>query len=397
LAFLVPEYIMMMMPPQSSGQELAAYVRREIETHGPVTVARFMEWALYHPEHGYYTRGPHIGPKGDFLTSPETSSAFGELLAHHVAEIDALLGHPPNFHVIECGPGRGTLAADLLAALAGNFPALFGRCHYWLVEISPALGAQQAQRLLPRFEGYVSWAASVGELPAGLDGALLGNEFIDAFPVHVIENREGTLLEQYVGNRPEGGFQLVYGQPSDPRLVAFLAHYSIDLAPGQRIEINLASAKWLEQAAQALGRGVATLIDYGETQPARYSQPRREGTLLGYYGGAVTPDIVAHPGEQDITALVDFTALQDEATGAGFSVLGMTRQASFLVGLGLGSSLTVEGHTDDVTAALNYRRGLQTLVSMEGLGRFHVLLLGKGVDTKTAVASLSGMKYAGLL
>jgi SAM-dependent MidA family methyltransferase len=250
---------------------------------------------------------------------------------------------------------------------------------------------------LPRFEGYVSWAASLDELPPGLDGALLGNEFIDAFPVHVVENRAGALVEQYVGNAPGGGFQLVYGGPSDARLVEFLSRHSIELAPGERVEINLTTADWLKQAQRALGRGIVTLIDYGDTQPARYSLPRREGTLLGYYGGAVTDDILAHPGEQDITALVDFTALQDEARSVGFSVVGMTRQATMLVGLGLGTSLTVEDHSDNVTAALNFRRGLQTLVSMEGLGRFHVLMLGKGVDAQHASASLSGMKYAGLL
>ncbi|HEY0070244.1 MAG TPA: class I SAM-dependent methyltransferase, partial [Chloroflexia bacterium] len=228
-------------------------------------------------------------------------------------------------------------------------------------------------------------------------GALLGNEFIDAFPVHVLENRAGALLEQFVDRTPEGGFKLAYDKPSDPRLEEFVASYRIDLAPGERIEVNLASARWFEEVSRVLARGVVTLIDYGDTQPGRYSEARRAGTLLGYYRGAVTDDIIAHPGEQDITALVDFTALQDEAASAGFSVLGMTRQATFLVGLGLGSTLTVEGHTGDVTAALNYRRGLQTLVSMEGLGRFHVLLLGKGVEAQTAAERLEGLKFAGLL
>lgn len=375
---------------------LADYIRRQIETHGPVTVAQFIEWALYHPEYGYYTRGPNIGPRGDFLTSPETSSAFGKLLARHAADIDALLGRPSEFHIIECGPGLGTLAADLLDSLAGEFHALFQRCHYWLVEISPALRAAQQGRLLPRHDRRVSWAPGLAELPAGLSGAVLGNEFVDAFPVHVLENREGALLEQYVATEP-GGFKLVYARPSDPRLREFVGRYGLDLEPGERVEVNLASAGWFTQASRVLDRGVATLIDYGDTQPNRYSSPRRQGTLLGYYRGAVTDDILAHPGEQDITALVDFTALQDDARSAGFSVMDMTRQAAFLVGLGLGTSVTIEGHSSDVTGELNYRRGLQTLVSMEGLGRFHVLLLGKGVDAQAARETLSGMKYANLL
>lgn len=385
------------MHPQLSGEMLAPLIRGEIEAHGPITLARFIELALYHPEYGYYTRGPNMGPRGDFLTSPETSSAFGQLLARHCAEIDVLLGHPSEFHIIECGPGRGTLAGDLLDTLSADFPALFKRCRYWLVEISPALRARQAERLVPRYEGRVSWAGSLEELPAGLNGALIGNEFVDAFPVHVLENREGVLLEQFVANAPDGGFLPEYHKSSDPRLEEFLRRYRIELALGEVIEVNLESAGWFRQASRVLQRGIITLIDYGDTQPGRYSQQRREGTLLGYYAGAVTPDILAHPGDKDITALVDFTALRDEATDAGFSVIGMTRQATFLVGLGLGTTITAENHDTELNAALNFRRGLQTLVSMEGLGRFHVLLLGKGVDADTAATSLSGLKYAGLL
>ncbi|HEX8227814.1 MAG TPA: SAM-dependent methyltransferase [Chloroflexia bacterium] len=385
------------MPPQLSGEILASLIRNEVEARGPITLARFIELALYHPEHGYYTCGPNIGPRGDFLTSPETSPAFGQLLARHCAETDALLGGPSEFHIIECGPGRGTLASDVLDTLAAEFPALFKRCRYWLVEISPALRATQAERLLPRYESRISWAASLNELPAGLNGALLGNEFVDAFPVHVVENREGVLVEQFVANATEGGFSIAYGASSDPRLEAFLTRYGIDLAPGEVIEVNLESAGWFVQAARVLNKGIITLIDYGDTQPGRYALQRREGTLLGYYAGAVTPDILAHPGEQDLTALVDFTALRDEATRAGFRVLGMTRQATLLVGLGLGTRITAESRSTELNAALNYRRGLQTLVSMEGLGRFHVLLLSKGIDVDKAATSLSGLKFAGVL
>lgn len=391
------EYIIGHMHPQLSGEILAALIRDEIEAHGPITLARFIELALYHPEFGYYTRGPNIGPRGDFLTSPETSPAFGQLLARHCVEVDALLDHPEEFHIIECGPGRGTLASDLLDTLSADFPVLFDRCHYWLVEISPALRGLQREGLIPRYDGRVTWAGSLEDLPAGLNGALIGNEFVDAFPVHVLENREGVLLEQYVATSPDGAFQIEYHRPSDPRLVDFLRRYDIELAPGDVVEVNLETASWFREASRVLERGIVTLIDYGDTQPGRYSQQRREGTLLGYYAGAVTPDILAHPGDQDITALVDFTALQDEATGADFPVLGMTRQATFLVGLGLGTTITAGSHTTELNAALNYRRGLQTLVSMEGLGRFHVLLLGKGVDADTAATSLSGLKYAGLL
>lgn len=384
------------MHPQSSGELLAGWVREQIQAYGPVTLARFIEWSLYHPDYGYYSRGPNIGPGGDFLTSPETSVAFGQLLAVHVSEIDALLNHPTAFNIIECGPGQGTLALDLLYALREGDPDLYARCRYWLVEISPALRRMQQERLQPEHESRVAWATGVDQLPHTLEGTIVGNEFVDAFPVHVVENRNGSVVEQYVSVGEDGTFNLTFGDLSDQRLADFLEQYNIQLAPGERIEIDLSVDAWAHDAGRVLTRGVVTLIDYGDTQPNRYSAPRREGTLLGYYGGAVTHDVLAHPGEQDITALVDFTALQDWASAAGFSVLGMTRQAQFLVGLGLGTTFPMEGQGTDVTASLNYRRGLQTLISLEGLGRFHVLLLGKGIDVVSASKRLSGLKYAGI-
>lgn len=383
------------MPSQTSGELLAAWIGEQIRSHGPVTLARFIEWALYHPEHGYYTRGPNIGPRGDFLTSPETSPGFGQLLAAHVSEIDQLLNRPSELNIIECGPGRGTLALDLLDTLRDQQPQLYSRCRYWLVEISPALREAQQERLLPRHDGKVTWAGGLDELPEMIEGAILGNEFVDAFPVHVLENRSGAILEQYVSLDGDA-FKLTYDKPSHRRLTHFVERYNLQLAPGEKLEINLGIESWLRDAGRVLKRGIVTLIDYGDTQPGRYSAPRREGTLLGYYGGEVTHDVLAHPGEQDITALVDFTALQDAATKEGFSVLGLTRQAQFLVGLGLGTTLPMEGRETDVTRALNYRRGMQTLISMEGLGRFHVLILGKGLEAEEAATRLSGLKYAGV-
>src|SRR5690349_3218747 len=108
-----------------------------------------MEWALYHPQYGYYSGGPAIGPRGDFTTSPEASSAFGQLLANHVADVDRLLGHPSILHVVECGPGLGTLARDLLDVARDRLPDLYGRMRYWLVEVSPGLTATQKDLLAP--------------------------------------------------------------------------------------------------------------------------------------------------------------------------------------------------------------------------------------------------------
>lgn len=373
-------------------------LRERILEHGPLTVAEFMQHALYHPRFGYYMGGPNIGLRGDFVTSPEASPAFGKLLATHVAEVDVLLGSPPSLAVIECGPGKGTLARGLLDELRANYPELYSRLRYWLVELSPALVQTQKEVLLAEHAGVVTWCSSLEELPRGLHGAVIANELIDAFPVHVLENSNGDILEQFVYVNDDGELDLTLGPVSEAALLAFLEHEAIELQAGERIEVNLLAEKWLADLTGALDRGVVLLIDYGDEAPGRYSPARREGTLLAYYAGGVTESILTHPGKQDITALVDFTALQNAARRTGFAVSGITRQASFLLGLGLGTTHTAESVAGiNLDAAIKYRHGLQTLVSMEGLGRFHVLLLSKGLSLEQARSGLSGLKYVGYL
>lgn len=372
---------------------LLEWIQQRIRETGPVPFARFMEWALYHPYFGYYSAGPALGPRGDFVTSPEASPAFGRLLAYHIADIDTLLGHPSEFSLIECGPGLGTLAADLLDTLVQVRPELYARLHYILVEVSPALTERQRARLGPAHASVTSWAASLEELPRGQTGALLGNEVVDAFPVHVLENLGGALQEWFVDLGEGTDLTITPHEPSDPELVRFIQRYGLDLLPGERVEINLTARQWISQVDHALGRGVATIIDYGDTQPARYSPARRQGTLLAYFGGSVTDRLLLRPGHQDLTALVDFTALADDAVQAGLPQLALTRQAPFLLGLGLGTAVAI-GAEGDLQSALNARRGLHALISPEGLGRFHVLLLGKGVGTEEALKGLRGLRYA---
>jgi SAM-dependent MidA family methyltransferase len=380
------------MQPQSQSNPLEEWVRRKLLADGPVPFATFMDWALYHPKLGYYSAGPNIGPRGDFTTSPEASPLFGRLLAHHIAEIDSLLGAPTPFDIIECGPGLGTLAADLLGELRQSFPALYSRTRYWLVEISSALTRLQKEKLRGEHGNWLSWATDLRSLPSRLQGALLANEVVDAFPVHILENIDGGLQELYVAP-DSSGFRFMPGPLSSPRLAEYIDRYGIVLMPGQRIEVSLQAEDWLTNIAYVFDRMVATLIDYGDVSPGRYSEARRQGTLLGYFGGAVTDNVLAHPGRQDLTALVDFTALQDGAAQAGLTVLGLTRQANFLLGLGLGTTLTAESWGNNLESALQSRRGMQALVSPEGMGRFHVLMLGKGVSREQAEASLSGLKY----
>ena len=385
------KYIIRTMEPQRT--ELADEIGDYIKQHGPFTVAQFMEWALYHPQYGYYTRGPSIGPRGDFTTSPEASPEFGRLLAKHIAEVDGLLDSPPTFDLVEYGPGKGTLAHDLLQELALRHPGLYTRLRYHLVEISPALVKAQESVLLPEHAARVKWSRILDQ--RDLQGAIIANEVVDAFPVHVLEVVNGVVCEQYV-DLDGNDLALKPGPLSTHELADFLQRSDLSLEESNQIEIDLATIGWLRSAAGAFQRCIALIIDYGDVAPGRYSRARREGTLLGYHRGKVTHDILANPGEQDLTALVDFTALQDDAIKAGFDVVRMTRQATFLIGLGLGSTETQDKETN-LDAALARRRGTHALVSMEGLGRFHVLLLSKGLDPIEADKHLSSLKYADIL
>ena len=362
-----------------------------------MTLARFMGWALYHPQWGYYTRGPHIGPRGDFTTSPEASPTFGAMLARHVTEVDALLGRPTPFHILECGPGQGTLARDILSTLQSEAPDVYRRAHYDMLEVSAALRDAQQSLLTRTHPGKVSWLSTLDKLDESIQGAVIANEFLDAFPVHALRNAGGELCEEYVALDDKGELSLVCGALSDPKLAHFIERYNIRLEEGEKIEVCQAAADWLRELGGRIERGVAVFLDYGDTQPNRYSPARREGTLLGYRGGSVTDDPLSHPGEGDLTALVDFTHMSDAAQGAGFNALGITRQATFLLGLGLGEGSASPLAQSSVESALQYRRGLQTLISMEGLGRFHVLVLSKGIDAEKTTASLSGLRFSSIL
>jgi SAM-dependent MidA family methyltransferase len=243
----------------------------------------------------------------------------------------------------------------------------------------------------------VVWYSALNEIVTPIRGAVIANEFLDTFPVHVFGVKGGELLELYVDTGPDGNLTTVFAPVSTSRLLEFIENYQIALAEGERIEVSMAAAAWMAELSRKFERGIATFIDYGDVQPGRYSVARRQGTLLGYRGGAVTDSPLIYPGEQDLTALVDFTHMKDAAVRSGLEFLAITRQAAFLIGLGLGEGDFAASAHGAVSEALAYRKGLQALISMEGLGRFHVMVLSKGVDAGETNGALSGLRYGDVL
>jgi SAM-dependent MidA family methyltransferase len=379
---------------------LIAEIVTEIHASGPVTFARFMELALYHPEFGYYTREgeeicedkigeDRIGWQGDYYTSSDVHPALAHALARQVRQVDDLLGRPDPFTVVEMGAGKGLLARDFLASSEKESASFFTRLRYVLVERSPAMQASQRTHLAPwmRSQGRVSWLDSLEEFePGSVTGVMLSNELVDAFPVHRIVIEGGEPKEIFVDYQ-EGRFCERLQPLSTRALSAYLqrlAQREITLQEGYRAEINLEALAWMTQVARALKRGVVITIDYGHTAQDLYGPDRRRGTLLCYHHQMAAETPYERVGFQDMTAHVDFTSLATEGEESGLHVTGFTNQMSFLMGLG------VERLIESLEPGSPEFQSVVQLLRPEGMGRtFKVLIQHKGVTEP----ALDGLKF----
>jgi len=381
-----------------------------IRERGPLTVAAFMELALY-SENGYYARAVRrSGRAGDFFTSVDVGPLFGELLAVQIAEMAELVergtrGDLAPIDLVEAGASDGRLSADILRSLRRDAPQLFERLRLHLVEASPAARAMHTSTL----GDVASRLASSGtDLPASFEGIVVANELLDAMPVHQVVMRENGLREIFVDVAPQAGpesaaLRVVEAAPSTPALAEYLARVGASLEPGWRAEINLAAIEWVRTAARRLRRGFMILIDYGHDARELYSVTHAGGTLTTFaHHTAAGPEAhgapawLANPGAQDITAHVDFTSVRAAAEAEGMQTLGFLDQTYFLLALaGLGGAENAApAETAEQTGArfatLRRRLALKTLLLPGGLGSTHkVLLLGKGVGAP----ALRGCSY----
>lgn len=365
-----------------------------IRETGPLTFARFMELALYDEEYGYYTTGggpsrtaSPIGREGsDFFTAPSLSPILAKCLVRQLEEIDERLGHPPVFHLVEMGPGDGTLFRDLLQECREQQDSLFPRLACILVERSPAFRRRQRDALAAWQEQGVGmqWVDDLQSIPDGsLTGTLLSNELVDAFPVHRVRMEEDGLRELYVTNC-NNALQERWGEPSTPELALFLSDLDVELTVGFTTEINLEAVKWVKQVARVLDRGVIITIDYGHTAQDYYAPERKNGTLMGYYRHAVTTDPFTRVGEQDLTAHVNFSSLAHAGERVGLTTTGFTNLQHFLMGLGIEE--LIEGCEQESEAV----RAAAQLLRPHGMGTtFKVLIQHKGV----VVPTLRGLRH----
>ncbi len=361
--------------------ELVSWLRRQVGTHQGVTFAFFMEQALYHPDHGYYTSArTRIGKQGDFFTSSSVHPCFGRLLARQLEQMWQLLGRG-GFVVAEQGAGEGHLAVDVLDAIREDFPSFYQSLQYRIVEISRDARQRQEKILCQHVAANrVDWCA-LDDL-TGMRGCLLSNELVDAFPVHLVQTVAGKLQEVYVVNREGNGFVEELRAPSTPRLAEYFEQIGIAPAEGNRCEVNLAARDWMAQVAEVLAEGFVLTIDYGYLAKDLYAPERHAGTLLCYYQHQTNEDPYRHIGCQDMTAHVDFTTLQQVGLKHGLETLYFGHQYQFLMGLGfLELLLQMQSRETDPRKAQALRMSMKRLILPDGgMGEsFKVLIQGKHV------------------
>lgn len=305
---------------------IADRLRDRIRQTGPMSIAAFMTEALFDPREGYYATKDPIGAGADFITAPEISQMFGELMGLWAAQSWMDMGKPAAFQLVELGPGRGTMMADALRA-ARTVPGFVDAAHVVLIEASAALKAVQAQTLGPT-GAQIRWVDRLESVPAG-PAIVLGNEFLDCLPVRQAIRRGDDWHERMIGLDADEAFVFVLGPPlgADADLIPERLRDApedslAELRPGDRQVVDALAARFAEAPGRAL------FIDYG---PAL---SETGDTLQAVKAHKKVPPLEA-PGTADLTARVDFESLATAARAAGLAVSGPVTQGDFLIGLGL--------------------------------------------------------------
>ncbi len=381
--------------------ELIEVVRDRIENSPQhrITFADYMELVLYHPDRGYYaSSAERISESGDFLTSPHLAADFGEMIAIQLYQMWQILGLPQVFSIVEMGAGQGLLAAQILDYSSRVYPDFFRSIDYLIIEIAPAMITTQQARLKDLPVRWCDWTAIIDR---SIIGCFLSNELIDALPVHQVIVSGDKLQEIYVTAGDENNsFRETVGELSTDKLAHYWQLNNINLLNGKypakyRTEVNLAGLGWLEQVSKKLQRGYIISIDYGYTADRYYNPMRSQGTLQCYYQHAYHNDPYLNIGNQDLTAHVDFTAIQNQGELLGFNTIGFIPQGMFLMALGLGERIAaISSSGGDIQSLLSRRQNLHQLIDPMELGKFGVLIQSQGLTAEEQETLLMGLSIS---
>jgi SAM-dependent MidA family methyltransferase len=383
-------------------------IEREIRERGSIRFSRYMEMCLYDPELGYYSRNAEqFGKAGDFYTSSDVHAVFGRLMARQFEEMWRVLGSPEEIVLREFGPGRGLFAGDVLDWSEKKFPEFFRATRYELMERSPALRERIRETLKRHIDGGKARSSvtnpglatqptsktsvnppdqpDIGALAAEVPTIVFANEFFDALPVEIVSQQGSLCVDSRNGHFVETWV------PSSPEELEFLDRYSVHPEPGERIEIPLSSLGYISDVANL--RGFVIIIDYGYTREEQLAG-RHRGTLKTIRKHSVSANAYEAPGEQDITADVNFTALAAAAEKHDMHVQRLITQSQFLMGIGEGNQFA-DAFEDCRLPQERAKVALQLkhLVTPAGMGEsFQVLVASKGIE-EDKVAGLAGLNF----
>ena len=364
-------------------------IEQEIRERGPILFSRYMDLCLYDPDLGYYSRNAEqFGKAGDFYTSSDVHAVFGRLLARQFEEMWRALGSPRQIELIELGPGRGLFAQDVLDWSEKKFPDFFRALHYVLIEQSPALRERMKETLSLHLESGKAKLAAVNQTSnPDTPTIVFANEFFDALPVEILSAKGSLRIDTR-----DGRFVETWAEAS-PEELEFLDRYSIHPEPEERIEAPLAAQESMDRIAASIHRGFFIVIDYGYTREEQLAG-RHRGTLKAIRQHSVSADAYEAPGEQDITADVNFTSLAAAAAKQGMQTQKLITQSQFLMGIGEAKQFAdafEECHLPQERAKVAMQ--LKHLVTPAGMGEcFQVLIASKGVEQKR-IESLSGLSF----
>lgn len=365
---------------QDRANHLARSLRERLRREGSISFHDWMRVALYDESGGYYARSDlrRWGRAGDYRTAPERSSLFAATFARYFAGLHEELRAPESWTILEAGAGAGDFALGVLETLRRDYPHVFAATRYLIDEVS-ADGRERARKLLKEFAGRVEYRQLIEMRGPVNEGIVFANELLDAFPVHRVVMRGGKLLELYVGLDEAEQFVWVEREPGTPQLAVYLTRSGMELSEGQHAEINLEIEEWMKRAVSVFNRGYLALVDYGAEASELYGSPhRREGTLRAFHQHRFADDVLARPGEQDLTTTVDWSNVRRVGENLGLQTVSFERQDAFLLRAGLLDQLELmAARAENETDALILRSSVRELILPGGMSESFQVLVQK--------------------
>lgn len=372
-----------------SSTPLEGKILHWIRKNGPMPFSDYMRMCLYDPEFGYYSR-LESRRFADFYTSVDVHPIFGRLLARQIEEMWRILGHPVDFMIVEAGAGIGRLAAQILDFAETRLPAFYQSLRYIAVEQSTARRGEHARSIGRHIEK--GRAQSLAELPDRIAmGCIVSNELLDALPVHRVVRLAKGLREVYVAAEGDALSEKLSAL-STPEIQAYFEQQAVHLQENQQAEVGLEACRWIEGSGARLDRGFVLTVDYGHEAAELYNDRHMSGTLLAYSRHRATEEFLEAPGEQDLTAHVNFTAVDLWGRRSGLCRSGSVSQMQFLMALGRQNDFAdlYEPDASEVDR-VRARLMLKTLIHPEGMGEtFEVFIQHKGIETPT-LTGLAGL------